>query len=75
VAGRHLVDRCVIEEAVVLGIERAVGHAVRQDFSPAPDARRSAVLPSVDEILHPFAPDRRAVDVKLALDHLNALAR
>ena len=69
---RHYIDLRVVEEAVVLDVERSIRHAVRQDFAPAPEVLAGL---RVDEIIHAFALDRLAVDMQHAVDHLDAVAR
>ncbi len=72
--GGHLIDRRVVVEAVLVEVEGVVGDTVGQGLAIAPRPDLAAVL-GVDEVIDPDARDGRTVDVHLAGDHLDAVAR
>src|SRR5215470_6932625 len=73
-AGRHVINPRVVVGSVVDQIERGIAHAVWQGFAPALDAAGLTFL-GVNEVLDPLALDGPAVDVEVAVDHLDAVAR
>src|SRR6185437_14454204 len=72
--GRHEEFRRIVEETVFLQIERLIARPVRQRFAPALDADGAAIL-QIDEILYALTADRSAIDDKLTVPHLDAVAR
>src|ERR1700722_2996277 len=65
-----------VEKAVVHAIERLVSHVVRQCFLPTSRGRagcRSART-VIKDASQRLAPDRRVIDIKQPLLHLNAIA-
>src|SRR5262245_4943332 len=73
---RNLVHWCVVELAIVEKVERVVARAARRRLTPPLDPQRaSRNLLGIDVVFNLLTLDRLAVEVEMATDHLDSVAR
>src|SRR5947209_2839205 len=71
----HLIDRRVVVKAIIHQAEGCVAHAVRQCLPPTLNSGDTRPFLGLYKVLDALAAHRLSVDVKNAVDHLDAIAR